>query len=438
MSVAATVGKTTCDSAYDWKDYLLTASIMGLMGAFFWAIRGTGGFGGSSGGALAGLGWALLWLAFSHSRGDGAFRPHGSGRTFAAITLGIALGGLTGYGVYISWLNGVYQMNGNEVLREIAPWTGYVMLFFCGIHWGGVTGSFMAWSAPKEPVNWATWVGRIVAGLSGAVLGTMLVKWFPGLFLPFCGEGYYQVEEYATSARAMRSIITIAQHVGLFAGFLGFELARRDWRAVKVMLTMALGFALPFAMGGYWQTFHGSDLRIDWWKNWEMTIGLGGGLAFGLAFFLFNRPEQVSPRPVTRLERVFGIGLILWLAVGTVILGGYEGFIGVRGLEASLESTRVTVFWAYQVVAAIVFLFWVFRTMTMEEKRRTAPEFPPLPLPSIGVLLAMIVLAGYVTSIPSEIRLANQVLLTLYTIYVADSLILLGVLWKRQRSGHHC
>ena len=292
----------------------------------------------------------------------------------------------------------------------------------------------MAWSAPEKPVNWLTWVGRIGAGASGAVLGMMLVKWFPGLVLPYYGEGYYQVKEYATSARAMRSIHSIAQHVGLVAGFLGFEIARRDWRAAKMIVTMALGFALPFAAGGYWQTFHGSALQIDWWKNWEMTIGAGGGLAFGLAFFLFNRPERAVPRPVTWPERVFGIGLILWLSVGTVILGGYEGFIRVRGLETALESTRDNAFWLYQGVAIIGFLCWIWCTITIAEQRLTDPQFPQLPLPFIGSLLAIIVLAGYVTSIPSEIRLANQVLLTLYTIYVAGSLILFGVLWKRRRS----
>ncbi|MEP6594049.1 MAG: hypothetical protein ABJC51_10170, partial [Acidobacteriota bacterium] len=123
---------------YDAADYLRITLILGLMGAFFWAIRGTRGFGGESGGTLAGLGWASLWLAFSHLRRDGARRPYGSAWMLPAIVLGVATGGLTGYGVYIAWLKGVYQMNGNEVARGIAPWTGYVMLFICGIHWGGV------------------------------------------------------------------------------------------------------------------------------------------------------------------------------------------------------------------------------------------------------------------------------------------------------------
>lgn len=108
-----------------------------------------------------------------------------------------------------------------------------------------------------------------------------------------------------------RSGYDAAQHVGLFLGFLSVELARRDWRAVKVMLVMAFGFAIPFAAGGYWHTLRGADPAIDWWKNWEMTIGLGGGLAFGLAFYLFNRPSEPPRRPALRLERIVAVGPVL-------------------------------------------------------------------------------------------------------------------------------
>ena len=52
-------------------DYALAAAVMCLMGGYYWAIRGTGGYGGETGGALAGLGWALLWYAFSRWGGEG-------------------------------------------------------------------------------------------------------------------------------------------------------------------------------------------------------------------------------------------------------------------------------------------------------------------------------------------------------------------------------
>ncbi len=416
--------------SYDATDYVLIALVMGLMGAFFWAIRGTRGFGGETGGTLAGLGWAALWLLFSHLGGDGARRPYGSGRMMAAIVFGIAVGGLTGYGVYISWLNGIYQMNVNEVTRPIAPWTGYLMLFVCGIHWGGVTGSFMAWAAPRPPADPTVWAARLVAGAGGAVLGALLVKWLPFLFLPFYDQGYYQVDAYATSARAMRSASTIAQHAGLFLGFLGVELVRRDWRAVQVMLTMALGFAVPFAAGGFWHTLRGAGPDIDWWKNWEMSIGLGGGLAFGLAFYLFNRPEE-PPRTVTPMERILA-GAVLWFSVGTVVFGAYDGLTRLHAVEVSLVPARGAAFWIFQIIAAGAFLSWTFRAFSTRAQARTTAS-PPVPLSFLGLVLAVVLLAGYLTSIPGALRLADRVLLTLYTFFISVSLVLVLVVCAARR-----
>ena len=219
----------------------------------------------------------------------------------------------------------------------------------------------------------------------------------------------------------------------LFVGFLIFEIVRRDWRAVRIMLVMSLGFAIPFAVGGYWHTMHGSELRIDWWKNWEMTIGLGGGLAFGLAFYLFNQPESANaPRTVTRLERIFGIGLTLWLTVGIVILGAYEGFIRVRGLKESLEATRGVAFKMYIAVATMALAIWVYRTMTTKQEILENPKCSPMPMKLLLAILGIIVVAGYVTSIPDEIQLANQVLLTAYSVYIGTTVLLFGWLWNRR------
>ena len=50
-------------------------------------------------------------------------------------------------------------------------------------------------------------------------------------------------------------------------------------------MTLALGFAIPFVGSAFWHLMYlHSDLALDWWKNWEMSIGLGGGVALGLCF----------------------------------------------------------------------------------------------------------------------------------------------------------
>lgn len=72
--------------------------------------------------------------------------------------------------------------------------------------------------------------------------------------------------------------------------------ARKRTRRGALPRTRMTGLsAAPFTVGGYWHTFEGPALELPWWKNWEMSIGLGGGLAFGLAFYLFNRPEAHRP-----------------------------------------------------------------------------------------------------------------------------------------------
>jgi len=400
------------------------------MGAFFWAIRGTNGYGGFTGGTLAGFGWATLWLLFSQMPGSAERRPYGGGRIFAAIMFGVAFGGFTGYGIYTAWVNGLYQMT-RGVDRELPAWTGYVMLFLCGLHWGGVTGAFMSWCAPQhssswsDPLSWLKWILRIASGIAGVWLAVWMVNTFPQYFLPFWNEGYYQNPDYDLSLRAQRSMSNVMRHVGLFLGFFLFEVARRDWRAVKVMLVMSLGFAVPFAVGGYWHTVHQfSNLNVDWWKNWEMTIGMGGGLAFSMVFFLFNQPTS-EPRTATRLERIFGIGLTMWFGTGVVALGAWEGIIRNHRLEESLEASRTPLFWAYQGIAVLISVWWIWHVSRQSTGDLQIAARRPVAVWILFALLALIVAAGTVTSIPPEFRLANKVLLTLYTIYIVTAGFLL-------------
>lgn len=415
--------------------YILIALIMGLMGAFFWAIRGTGGFGGETGGMLAGLGWAALWHLFSRLDGAARQRPYGSGWLIAAITLGIAVGGFTGYGVYIGWLQGNFYLNYPEGLRPVAPWTGYLMLFFCGLHWGGLPGAFMAWCAPRRPLHRKDWIGRIAAGLGGAIAAGVIVRVFPQVFLPFYEEGLYQAAENKTCIRALGSIRNIAPHVGAFAGFLAFEACRRDGRAVALMLVMALGFAIPFTIGGYWHTFYGSAWPLPWWKNWEMTIGLGGGLAFGLAFYLFNRPQShAPPQPLTAKERIWGAAFPLWIGCGTVLGGAYDGFRKLHEFDWPL-SVRIAVTLGYFLPATAILAWWAIYTRKNIMPGKTGATPPPIPAWTLVGVLILIGAAGYLTSIPPEIHLANAYLLTLYTVYLGLSLGLILIIRAKRHAG---
>jgi len=405
-------------------DYAMIAAVMGLMGAFFWAIRGTGGFGGEQGGILAGLGWAILWYGFSRLDGAERFRPYGHAGAIAAIAFGIAFGGFTGYGVYNGWVKGEFYLDHPDGIREVGAWTGYAMLFICGLHWGGIPGAFLAWCAPKRPLRWHGWAGRIAAGIAGAVLAGVVVRVFPQWFLPFYGEGIYQVKENATCIRAVNSIRNIAPHVGLFLGFLAFEIARKDWRAVGVMLVMGLGFAIPFSAGGYWHTMYRTGIPIGWWKNWEMTIGLGGGLAFGLAFYLFNRPLRETPKPLNPGRQIAAAGIPIVIGLAQILMGGYEGFRRLHKLDiAELPDLS-----ALLVLGGMLLVSLAAIPLSRKMPAENAKPIPAWPM--FGII-GLIIVIGFAISIPPQLALSNKVLLTCYTVYVIGSAILITLLLLR-------
>lgn len=408
--------------------YSYVAAILGLLGAFFWAIRGTSGYGGSQGGLLAGVGWAIVWYYFANRGNWGVTRPYAAPRVLAAITFGIAFGGLTGYGVYIAWLRGSYYLDYPDTVRTIAPWTGYAMLFLCGLHWGGITGAFLAWCAPRRPVLRNGWIMRILLGIAGAVVASVVVRMAPHWFLPFYGEGLYEILENRTSIRAMRSLYTIAPHMGLFLGFLAFEIGRRDWRAVGMMAVLSVGFAIPFSLGGYWQTLYGSTLHLDWWKNWEMSIGLGGGLSFGLAFFLFNRPESTSPsRESSPAEMIWGGVVPLSLAGCSVVINACKGVVDIHNLDVP-NWAGVTGASLWVLLFALIVVWWIVRI------RRGGQDGAISTVPLV-VVFGLVVLGGYLVSIPLPLSFGNKVLLALYTLYLGASLVLFWLTRKPSVSG---
>lgn len=420
---------TPAQAAWRTVDYLLAAMIFALMGLFYWAIRGTGGYGGAQGGMLAGFGWAVLWYAFAHFDGHGARRPYAGPGVLFAITLGIAFGGMTGYGVYISWLQGKFFLNYPEMERAVAPWTGYAMLFLCGLHWGGVTGAFMAWAAPATGTRPPDWTARAAFGIGGALVLSLFVRAFPQFFLPYYAEGIYENPEFKTCVRALGSINNIAPHLGLYFGFLACEAYYRNRRGLQMMLIMGLGFALPFTVGGYWHTFYDSAWPLSWWKHWEMSIGLGGGLAFGLAFWLLNRPEA-HPAPLRPLpyEALLRSGLLLWLPLFTILHNAYTGWCETQGVP------RLHIM-GY--LAALLSLVPVVLALLRRDRDPVSPGTPLLRLRSVLLLQGVIIVAGYVVSLPPEgppaaWPLASKVLWAAYTLCIVLSGLFLLLLARRR------
>lgn len=404
-------------TARDWeeRDYALFMAIMALMGGFYWAIRGSAGFGGGQGALMAGSGWALWWLWGSHIGTVHSTRPYASLWAVVAIMCGTMLGGMTGYGVYTAWVDGRFQLSEGLPAREVAPWTGYAMFLACGLHWGGNLGAFLAWCAPLRATTWQTWLLRIGCGLGGAWLAWAVVRGAPQLFLPFYEEGIYSDPANKICLRAAGALEGTALHVGLFLGFLCAELIRRDHRAVLLMLTLALGFAIPFCVGGFWHTLRDSAIQLNWWKNWEMGIGLGGGLSLGLAFLWFNTPGDVPLRPVGPVAaRFFGWGIPVWWALQNVTDNGAKGWCSIH--HVSLSNTVWTV--VLLSTAGLIFVKWQ-GTRVLGLSTET---WDNIVLP-FAVIQGAIVLAGILVSWPVEWTTGNSFIAFMYCIYLGGSAV---------------
>ncbi|MFO8017098.1 MAG: hypothetical protein R6U96_00540 [Promethearchaeia archaeon] len=127
--------------------------IFSTYGAFYWVIRGTEGYGGSSGAVFSGIGWALAWYFLSYESSEKKKRPYSSGWVIAAITLGIGVGGLHGYGQFMTWIKGEFCLSYPENCIPLNPLVGYGWLFQCGLVWGGMGCLFLAWTGSKKPTE---------------------------------------------------------------------------------------------------------------------------------------------------------------------------------------------------------------------------------------------------------------------------------------------
>jgi hypothetical protein len=386
--------------------------IFGLMGLFFWAIRGTGGYGGLGGALLAGLGWGVLWYLCSGLDGTAHLRPYGRLRVIAALVFGIGIGGMTGYGAFIGWIQGHFYLEFPDNFVPISPWTGYLALFVCGLHWGGIAGAFLAWCAPREPLSVAAWCARIGAGIAGAATAYLLVDNYPQGFLPLYDQGVYEIND-----RAVGTVRNIAPHLGMFLGFLVFEIIRRDWRAVAVMAIVSGGFALSFTVGGYFHTFHGTEASVDWWKAWEMSIGLGGGAALGLVFLLFNVPETGPAHDdPSRKERFFGGAFPIWFVTADVLGNAWDGVAELRGYE-TMPGVVQLLYFACLAASAAYFAFWL-------------RDDEDLPLWVPAIVLALVTVCGYAVTIPPESNPVSTTLMLAYSLSVSAGVALFFVvLW---------
>ena len=124
-------------------------------------------------------------------------------------------------------------------------------------------------------------------------------------------------------------------HLGLYLGFLLFEVGRRDWKNVKLILTVGVLNGLGWAMCQNWQWAARvwPDGHFNFWRCWESSGGISIGIAYGVAYYLANNrmsEPEIAAQGVSRpnLERL-GAYLGLLLGLGLSIRNGLKGWFNI-------------------------------------------------------------------------------------------------------------
>src|SRR5690606_5770267 len=169
------------------------------------------------------------------------------------------------------------------------------------------------------------WLVRLGFGLAGCyLLGELLYDRYPHVFLPLYDS---LRDEYLASPRGknlwkmIRDNREAMQHMGLYLGFLLFEVVRLDWKNVTLITTVGVlnGVGWALLQNWSWADNVWPDAQFNFWRCWETTGGISIGIAFAAAYFLVNRPM-----PAERVDQAHDLRATapapspMWLAVYTV------------------------------------------------------------------------------------------------------------------------
>jgi hypothetical protein len=96
-----------------------------------------------------------------------------------------------------------------------------------------------------------------------------------------------------------------------------FEIFRRDWKNVTLILTVGLvnGAGWSLCQNWSWAPHIWKDASFNFWRCWESSGGLSMGIAFGLAYFLVNRPMSDRERAVVASRRSTAGPNFEWLLI---------------------------------------------------------------------------------------------------------------------------
>ena len=308
-----------------------------------WAVRGCSGFGGPDGCLFAGIMWGAAWWFIARDPDGRQSRRYTSGWIIPAVAFGVAYSGNRGWMQWPHFFDGQLATNfGAGKSVPISRNYGFLWMFIAGVPWAGLGACLLAWCGSARPLGLVGWCVRLACGISGAALATQLFKHLPHVFLPLYdihASLYADTHTNPNLRRLINDNRAAMQHLGLYLGFLAFELGRRDWKNATLILTVGLvnGAGWAAFQNWSWAPRVWATGQFNWWRCWESSGGISIGVAFGIAYFLVNRPatstaavagepDMVSQHP--NLERFAAYSGLL-AGLGWSVKNGMKGWANI-------------------------------------------------------------------------------------------------------------
>lgn len=353
-------------------DLILPTLLFAVLGGMTWAVRGCSGYGAAAGCIFAGVTWGAAWWYLARAPGGFQPRRYASGWIVLALTVGIGYSGARGWMQWPSFFEG--RLLTNYAQGEYVPISrgyGFLWLFIAGVPWAGLGACVLAWCAPARHTGVWQWVLRFGCGIGMAIVAVRLFNLFPQVFLPLyssISDRYQDLEANPNLRRLMGDNRLAILHLGLYLGFLLYEIIRRDWKNVQLILIVSLVNGLGWALLQNWKWAAGfwPGANFNWWRCWESSGGISIGIAYGLAYYWVNGRD--SAKTVSRemnihpnLER-FGLYFGLLLGLGLSIRNGLKGWANIYlGNEDYWSRLLWMGFGPLMLVLLVVLIVWVRR-----------------------------------------------------------------------------
>src|ERR1041384_1943714 len=307
-------------------DLFFPVLLFAAVGGMAWAVRGCSGFGALNGCVFAGVTWGAVWWFIARDPSGEQSRRYTSGWIILALTVGIGLSGARGWMQWPAFFNGHLQTDyaaGKWV--PIPRIYGFIWLFIAGVPWAGIGACLLAWCGSRRPTRAWQWALRLACGFGASYLAVYLFDHFPEIFLPLYKSMKAQYMDFHSNPNLRRLVgdnRSALRHMGFFLGFLLFEVGRKDWKNVILILTVGIVNGLGWALCQNWQWAARvwPEGHFNFWRCWESSGGISIGIAYGLAYSLVNRRMSQEERALQG-ERLAGGQINLeWLGVYILLL----------------------------------------------------------------------------------------------------------------------